>query len=497
MAQQQLLSTTTLSDLQPIAVGGRPIYELYNQIVAKLREGLGPQYAELFAEPSYNVDNGTLDWFTGLNGKAISLSELPTPQDRAAQAQPIFQLVREIFEYADRLEAGGGVEARLQAQMIRGALVVPRPDDIFLLSGQPVLVNWGLKPAGDEAGPTELIELLRGVMKAPTAVPPTTQPSAAPAPTATDLPIESREIPAMGESPFTTRFFTAPELPRAERRHRWVAWPLWTIFILCMAGIGWLLLRNCAVGTPYDLGLLDRIFVTYCAASETGGAPPSAPADGETPALLAQLAELERRYFQAVQRCPRDCDPPPRWTEDVPPPPPPRTENVPPPAPPPDTELCRKLRENMRPIGAANLVLEWATSDDLDLHVYCPRGGRLFYENKNACGANLQEDVNTDSTPKSNPLEDVRFSSSSPPGEYLVYVHRFKRRNGPAAGTPFKLTLLANGVPVEVKSGTATESVRLGSPSDVVLRFTLPIQSSGGPLPPECVGTPERPGRQQ
>src|SRR5262245_56930478 len=110
--------------------------------------------------------------------------------------------------------------------------------------------------------------------------------------------------------------------------------------------------------------------------------------EGDSTALLVQLNDLERRYFRAVQNCPRDCEPQrraevapvPEPDPPPPPPPPPPPEPTPPPPPPPPPEpppqpraedLCQRLREADRAIGAANLVLEWSTQDDLDIHIIC------------------------------------------------------------------------------------------------------------------------------
>lgn len=104
------------------------------------------------------------------------------------------------------------------------------------------------------------------------------------------------------------------------------------------------------------------------------------------------------------------------------------------------------------------------------------------------------DDVNkmADGQPVTNhPIEDARLSESSPLGEYRVYVNRFGRRNGPDSGTPFSVTLLVNGSPVDTKSGVAgkisgdTDNNEAIVKTRPVMTFVLP-QRVTAEVPPEC-----------
>lgn len=109
---------------------------------AALREVLlsrvGPEAAYLFAEPFVSRDKAgsqfNIAWHSVHSGADRALADLDPVQRRAAEDR-LHRLVPKIEGLAD--------DPAL-APMIRGALSLASPQDIRVVNGHPVLVNWGI-----------------------------------------------------------------------------------------------------------------------------------------------------------------------------------------------------------------------------------------------------------------------------------------------------------------------------------------------------------------
>jgi hypothetical protein len=505
MVDHRLIVSTDVENLQRVAIAGRPVLDLYPQINDVLRSRLSAAHARLFALPVADSAGAraAIEWYTEYDGEITPFASL-SESERAERATPVLRMAREILSLAEDLTSRKEEDGRPLAEMLKAALTTPGLDHLYLIGDSAVLTNWGMQPAGASAQSVDLVYLLReAVDKRPQPTPPSSpsplatetaqraagvssapaaEPRIAPAATAT---------PAGSSYPFTTRFVTSPPARKAAASV-W-RWPLILLCVFALGLTGWRLLRNCALGTPFGLGLFDSLFVSYCS-GRTGGPEMSRGAD-ETAGLLARLDASERRYTTALRNCPANCavptptQTPQRHTQLSPP-----ATQTPTPTPNP---ICDDLRRNNRTVGAANVVLKWDTTDDLDVHVVCPTGEHIYYAKQNVCGANLMSDVNVRGesapTPTDHPIEDVRFSDASPNGEYKVYVDRF---SGAESGqTAYTVTLLVNGAVVQSKAGVATK-LSLSSPTldDViagrpVMTFTLP-QQTHTEVPPECRASP-------
>lgn len=94
--------------------------------------------------------------------------------------------------------------------------------------------------------------------------------------------------------------------------------------------------------------------------------------------------------------------------------------------------------------GDITVNLVWNSTDDLDLMLYDPCENRIYFKNrKQDCnGGNgfLDLDANaSDDTLLTNPQENI-FWNDPAPGEYLVYVYFYKRRD--LNKVPFTITLM-------------------------------------------------------
>ena len=116
----------------------------YEALQAHLKKiGLG-RFGTLWAEPvtgqATPAGYASISWYTPLEGVGTPLSRL----GEAEQARAALRRAREAV--APHLDGTpGGV-------LLRKALFIPSADNVFVVNGHPVLVNWGLLPQGmDEA----------------------------------------------------------------------------------------------------------------------------------------------------------------------------------------------------------------------------------------------------------------------------------------------------------------------------------------------------------
>ncbi len=108
--------------------------------------------------------------------------------------------------------------------------------------------------------------------------------------------------------------------------------------------------------------------------------------------------------------------------------------------------------------GRLQVVLAWDGPVDLDLHVVCPSGQTLSWQDRRACGGELDVDSNAESKIVPSPVENASFASPDA-GNYRILVNYYKRQNGPAA-VPYRITILKEGSPPQVIQGRASESDR-------------------------------------
>ncbi|MBS6141264.1 MAG: trypsin-like peptidase domain-containing protein [Bilophila sp.] len=118
----------------------------YEALQAHLKKiGLG-RFGTLWAEPvtgqATPAGYASISWYTPLEGVGTPLSRLDAGE--AEQARAALRRAREAV--APHLDGTpGGV-------LLRKALFIPSADNVFVVNGHPVLVNWGLLPQGmDEA----------------------------------------------------------------------------------------------------------------------------------------------------------------------------------------------------------------------------------------------------------------------------------------------------------------------------------------------------------
>lgn len=95
--------------------------------------------------------------------------------------------------------------------------------------------------------------------------------------------------------------------------------------------------------------------------------------------------------------------------------------------------------------GDLRVSLSWFNTDDLDIHMEVPRGEKIFFGNKKACGLTLDVDENArQSSAIDNPVENISTTNrhSLTEGTYTVKVNNYHKRNSENAGFEIEVEYL-------------------------------------------------------
>ncbi|RJU80161.1 MAG: hypothetical protein DWC09_07885 [Candidatus Poseidoniales archaeon] len=129
----------------------------------------------------------------------------------------------------------------------------------------------------------------------------------------------------------------------------------------------------------------------------------------------------------------------------------------------------RLLREGGK-TGEVQVSLAWDDYNDLDLHIFCPSGERIYFNNKTSeCGGELDVDMNVRPTSK-NAVENVVWIKDAPIGKYKVGVHFYKhhKKEDTTDTCLFRARITIHGA-VRDYSGQITH----GQAMQMVTSFTL------------------------
>ena len=408
-----LIATTRNAELQVLGTGGQLAVQAWDQITGYLRRARSPAHAALFAEPNPDADRGITDWYAAGQGAAPPLETLPQAEQDGARAA-FAQLYGDIREEADRLRASTRESERFLGELIALALITPATDCLRVMGGQPVLVAWGHAKLGEAPSP----ELLIGM---------------------------TRRRGNGGLAPM--QIVGPPAEPPAKRPL--LFWLLGLVGLLLLLLLllllwrdpfGWFkaALPQCVV-QPGNAELLDELRA----------------AQAREAALRTDIAREMLRLGDRRTACPppEPPPPPPRRVEQTPPPPPPRQE---------DAERAR--REGARS-GRVQIILAWDDRNDLDLMMICPNGERLFFDNRRACGAELDVDRNAgNSALTPTPVENIVFAAEPAPGRYRIIVWHFQNNPPAPSSSPYRVTVKREGRPDQVFTGrvAAGQQVEVG-----------------------------------
>ncbi len=432
---RQFIAETTLVGLRPLGMGSRRVQDSWNEIDSYLRNALGAEHTDLFAEPVPGARG--VSWFAAPAGEAKPYSEL-AETEQAELLEKLRERSQTIKSHAATLAASKRDSDRRLAQTLEWALVVPEPRPgrgfLYSVGGEPLLVNWGTRDEAARDGTAVLQEFLAGE--------------------AWRLHQEQETALAAAAAPLPTERVVVREAVAVTS----LWWLLWLLFGLLMIAIMYLLLLGCGVRWPF--GLERPAFLNFC--------PSAFAAEQKTADKLETIErrglDLERqvlllqRELARKQRCPVDIAQATEVTS-------------------PDQEEVERAFEEIRKEGGregeVGIILEWQGDADLDLHIICPDGSRVYFQNRNnaRCGAILDVDMNSTTRDlNQTPREHVTWPQSPKHGRYQIIVDNFVgRSSGRSTPVPYKV-YVSRGGEIEVYEGKIAEE----GGNALVQEMTLP-----------------------
>ena len=136
----------------------------------------------------------------------------------------------------------------------------------------------------------------------------------------------------------------------------------------------------------------------------------------------------------------------------------------------PEVNMDERLEREGGASGEVQISLAWDDYNDLDLHLFCPSGERIYFNNKKSeCGGHLDVDMNF--RPVSNtPVENVVWAGNAPLGTYKVGVHFYKhhRKRRTKRVCKYRLRVVTHG-----RSREYLGSIKYGQAMQMVTSFSL------------------------
>ena len=133
-------------------------------------------------------------------------------------------------------------------------------------------------------------------------------------------------------------------------------------------------------------------------------------------------------------------------------------------------EFDERIEREGAMTGSVQVTLLWDNYNDLDLHVFCSSGERIYFNNRTSeCGGNLDIDMNIKPTSRK-PIENVFWKFMPPDGEYRICIHHYARHRRWKTKDPTKFSVRVQiGDEVNEYNGSITK----GDPMLTVTKFVI------------------------
>lgn len=382
----QTISKTTPVGYEQIGVLGAGVHIYCQQLKALLKARLTDEYlAELLSTPVYD-EQGGITWQSALDGPVIPYHELTDARKKELQDK-LDTIQSRINNVIAALDASGDSDHTADAERLRAALLHPNEyDDLFDVSGMPVLINWGLDKYKDTHTPNDLFS---------TNIPHSSGVSG------TDKLVmyASQQHSEAGQS--AVGIFG----PR-HCRSNWLGWIFSAITLL---GLTLLLVRGC-VGVDEDIYnvLIDL--------------------KRERSALFSERNSLEAHLYDQMLACStKDCNVGNEsgfqgLDSSVP-----QLPGLPELPAIPEDDLCGRITQVLGDCdtGEISATLGWDSLHDLDIGIETPSGEIIWWKRKTgAQGGTLNVDSNADpGTRTRTPVENISWPvDATGPGRYRMLV---------------------------------------------------------------------------
>ena len=149
MSFSSFVRSSALDGIERVMVDGESPLDQFESLQEQITDLAGPSLGKLFCEPLISEGNGaastTVSWYAAYEGEAAALTTLAPGERQAAEA-----LLRARIEALQPV-----ISAAPNGQMIAAALYLRDMSDVFVITGEPVLTNWGLLPEGAQSSNTK------------------------------------------------------------------------------------------------------------------------------------------------------------------------------------------------------------------------------------------------------------------------------------------------------------------------------------------------------
>lgn len=152
------IASTPRASMHELAFQGIAPSASFPQIRDMLLRKFGDEYVLLFARPAENPGDGTIDWYTPVQGEPRPLAELEPEKERAARER-LSHMGAEIQRYAEELIHSQDPLKVTRGNILRLALCYPDDSALYVVGDQPVFTCWGFGPGTPGVEPASLSRL--------------------------------------------------------------------------------------------------------------------------------------------------------------------------------------------------------------------------------------------------------------------------------------------------------------------------------------------------
>ncbi len=265
--------------MRPLACQGIPVTDCHSQLKDFLIQNQSLLFqngmlnaATFLAEPMSDDNTGLIDWYVEGNVAPEPYSSLPAEeQDRVRKLIETYAVA-----FQELLDTQGPSNP-MAAEMLTLALQHPSSEDMYVLDGLPVLINWGFKDGTSGAVPENIMAMGPGHGR----IPPE-RPQRQPEPVAEPAPIPGAQGPIPEPRPIPVPPQPAPvsEEPQNGNTRRIFFLPLgclsWLLPLLLLLLLLWLLL---AFFGKVPVPLPATLFHPYASSDAGTGRQPYASPD--------------------------------------------------------------------------------------------------------------------------------------------------------------------------------------------------------------------------
>ena len=177
------IASTPRAGMHALAFQGIAPSASFPQIRDMLLRKFGDEYVLLFARPVENAADGTIDWYSPVQGEPRPLSGLP-PEKADPARERLAHMGGEILRYAEELIHSHDPLKVTRGNILRLALCYPDDSALYVVGDQPVFTCWGFGPGTPGVEPANLsrIAVPRAAPQETAVATPPPPPPPAPAP---------------------------------------------------------------------------------------------------------------------------------------------------------------------------------------------------------------------------------------------------------------------------------------------------------------------------